>query len=122
MQQVIAEAHQHVTSDLVSRLINEFHATNAQPTSAAHGTLSPHSSLPEEMELEGDAANGQALHHQLPYSQQSIEVPATRKRRPSVDLEMFSNRKRGRSDAILIGTPAATDGIGNTSDAMMMDT
>lgn len=48
MQQVIAEAHQHVTSELISRLIDEFHA---HPSSAANvHDDSPYSTVAEAMD------------------------------------------------------------------------
>lgn len=51
VQQVIAEAHQHATSELISRLIDEFHTTHAHSSSAAdvHDD-SPYSTVAEAMD------------------------------------------------------------------------
>ena len=54
LQQVIAEAHQHVTSELISRLIDEYHLSHSHPNSADDGTHCQESVMPEAMDIPED--------------------------------------------------------------------
>ncbi|KAL0018425.1 hypothetical protein WJX77_004755 [Trebouxia sp. C0004] len=53
-EQVIAEAHQHVTSELISRLIDEFHLSRSHPNSAVDDIHSQESAMPEAMDIPED--------------------------------------------------------------------
>ncbi len=54
LQQVIAEAHQHATSELISRLIDEYHLSHSHPNSADDDTHSQESAMPEAMDIPED--------------------------------------------------------------------
>lgn len=54
LQQVIAEAHQHVTSELISRLVDEYHLSHSHPNSVDDGTHSQESAIPEAMDVSED--------------------------------------------------------------------
>jgi hypothetical protein len=54
LQQVIAEAHQHVTSELISRLIDEYHLSHSPPNSADDDTHNQENAMPETMEIPED--------------------------------------------------------------------
>ncbi|DBA73883.1 TPA: hypothetical protein ACH3X2_009534 [Trebouxia sp. C0005] len=53
-EQVIAEAHQHVTSELISRLVDEYHLSHSHPNSVDDGTHSQESAIPEAMDVSED--------------------------------------------------------------------
>ena len=54
LQQVIAEAHQHVTSELISRLIDEYQLSCPHPNSADDHAHSQESPVPEAMDIPED--------------------------------------------------------------------
>ncbi len=54
LQQVIAEAHQHVTSELISRLIDEYHSSHSYQNSADDHTHNQESAMPEPMDIPED--------------------------------------------------------------------
>ena len=55
LQQVIAEAHQHVTSELISCLIDGYHLSHSHPNSADAGAHSQESAMPEAMDMSEDS-------------------------------------------------------------------
>lgn len=55
LQQVIAEAHQQVTSELISCLIDGYHLSHSHPNSADDGTHSQESAMPEAMDISEDS-------------------------------------------------------------------
>ncbi len=97
LQRVIAEAHQHVTSELVIRLIDDFHATLSQSDFA--DTSNQGSTLPDAMEVTTDPSTETMSSQQLAHQPQNNAAERLGKRRLSSEQVSASSRKRGRCSA-----------------------